>query len=330
MAFQEVIAADEPQRFEAFAAEIGQMQRQAAKGKPGPLRVLHVKQHVGAVGTLDVKAAAGLRAGLFATDRSYPVYARFSNGAGRPQADRAPDVRGFAIKVVGVPGKKLIPELADAQTQDFLFINDPVIPFRTPDEFMAFQRAAKHSLLTLLPRLIASFGVARAFAILGGALKSPKVRSFGTHTFHTAAPLAIGDVAVKLAFFPLPSPESAPARGAHYLRTDITSRLKAGPLAWALRAQRYSDEKTTPIEDTSIAWTGPWHDLATLTIPRQDPESERGKEISDLVKQLSFDPWHAIEAHRPLGAIMRARKVAYAASVIGRNAAPEPTSVLSV
>jgi hypothetical protein len=329
MAFNEVIAPDETQRFAAFATEIAAMQQQAARGKPGPLRVLHVKQHLGMVGTLAVKAAESLRAGVFTAERSYPVYVRLSNGAGRPQADGAPDVRGFAIKLVGVTGKKLIPELADAQTQDFLFINDPVIPFRTPDEFMAFQRAAKHHPLTLLPRLIGAFGVGRAFAIVGSALRSPKVRSYATHAFHTAAPLALGAVAAKLALFPLPSPEVPAARGAGYLRTDIISRIEAGPLSWALRAQLFIDDRTTPIEDTSIAWTGPWHDLGTLTIPRQDTNSPRGKEISELVSQLSFDPWHAIEAHRPLGAIMRARKVAYAASVIGRKAAPEPTTVLS-
>lgn len=330
MAFHEVVAPDESQRFDAFAAEIAAMQQQAAKGKPGPSRVLHVKQHLGMVGTLEIKAAPGVRAGVFATERSYPVYVRFSNGAGRPQADNAPDVRGFAIKLVGVPGKKLIPELAEAQTQDFLFINDPTIPFRTPDEFMTFQRAAKHGPITLLPRLIAGFGVRRAFAILSGALKSPKVKSYGTHVFHTAAPLALGEAAAKLALFPLPTSDAPAAGGANYLGTDIINRVKTGPLSWALRAQLYFDDKTTPIEDTSIAWTGPWHDLATLTIPRQDPGSARGKEISDLVSQVSFDPWHAIEAHRPLGAIMRARKIAYAASVIGRKAAPEPNTVLSL
>jgi hypothetical protein len=326
--FQEMIVPDEPRRFEAFAREIAAMQAEAARGRSGPLRVLHVKQHVGLVGTLEVKAVEGLRAGVFARERSFPVYVRLSNGAGRPQTDGAPDVRGFAIKLVGVSGRKLIPELAGAETQDFLFINDPIIPFRTPDEFMAFQRAAKHGPLTLLPRLIAGFGFRRAFAILRSAIKSPKVGSYSTHTFHTAAPLAIGDQAAKLALFPRPTSEVAPSRGADYLRSDIIGRLKAGPLSWSLRAQLYVDETTTPIEDTSILWTGPWHDLATLTIPRQDPDAARGKEISALVTQFSFDPWHAIEEHRPLGAIMRARRVAYAASVIGRKAAPEPTTVL--
>ena len=91
-----------------------------------------------------------------------------------------------------------------------------------------------------------------------------------------------------------------------------------------------TDEATTPIEDASVVWSGPWLDLATLTLPQQDPDSARGREISELVSGFSFDPWHATEAHRPLGAIMRARAVAYAASAIARQASPEPKSVLSL
>jgi hypothetical protein len=48
------------------------------------------------------------------------------------------------------------------------------------------------------------------------------------------------------------------------------------------------------------------------------------------VSRLSFDPWHAGEEHRPLGGIMRARRVTYGASVVGRKAAPEPRDVLGL
>ncbi len=42
------------------------------------------------------------------------------------------------------------------------------------------------------------------------------------------------------------------------------------------------------------------------------------------MEKLSFDPWHALEELRPLGAMMRARAPAYRESVIARGAAPEP------
>jgi hypothetical protein len=67
-----------------------------------------------------------------------------------------------------------------------------------------------------------------------------------------------------------------------------------------------------------------------LTLPKQDPESPAGREVGERASQLSFDPWHALEEHRPLGVIMRARAVTYRASVIDRKAAPEPRSVTVV
>jgi hypothetical protein len=156
------------------------------------------------------------------------------------------------------------------------------------------------------------------------------VRSFATHAFHTAAPISFGATAAKLALFPMPGSPLPAARGDDALRADLIARLKTGPLVWSLRAQFFQDDASTPIEDASVAWAAPWEDLGILTLPKQDPESETGRDVSEQVAQLSFDPWHAVEEHRPLGAIMRARAVTYRASVIERKAAPEPRSVTVV
>lgn len=332
MSFHETIAADEAARFEQFASEIVAIQRARAQKGGAVDRALHLKPHIGAVGELVVDAPESARAGVFANPgQRSPVYARFSNGSSAHQPDKAPDVRGFALKLVGVPGKKIIAGLEQELTQDFLFIDQQAIAFRNPDEFMTFVRAAKDGPIKLLPRLIGGFGLRRAFQILGGALKAPKVKSFATHTFHTAAPISFGaGRAAKLGLFPVGNPPSPETSGDDALRADLTARLKAGPLTWALRAQLFQDDVTTPIEDTSVVWAGPWIDLGKLTLARQDPESPRGREITALVQQFSFDPWHAIEDHRPLGAIMRARAVTYKGSVLERKAAAEPKSVLTV
>lgn len=326
MAFGETIQPGEEEALRALAAEIGAIQ-QSHRPASGPVeRGLHVKQHAGAVGELVVAADESARFGVFAeVGKRWPVYVRFSNGSSRRQPDAAPDVRGFALKLVGVPGKKLIEGLEDELTQDFLFIDTPAIPFRNPDEFVAFVRAAKDGPGPLLPRLIGSFGLGRAFSILWGAVTAKKVSSYATHDFHTGAPLAFGPTAVKLGLFPEPGADPAPqGHGANALGDDLAARLRLGPLRWSLRAQRYVDEATTPIEDTSRAWPGPWLELATLVLPKQDLASPGGQELSAFVSRLSFDPWHAGEEHRPLGAIMRARRVAYGTSVVARAAAPEP------
>lgn len=333
MAFGETIAPDEADRFRGFAEEIVAIQSaRTAQGSGKAGRALHFKQHLGAVGELVVKAPETARSGVFAmSGKSWPVYVRFSNGSSRHQADKEPDVRGFALKLVGVPGQKLIRGLENELTQDFLFIDSQAIPFRNPDEFMQFVRAAKDGPGKLLPRLISSFGVGRALGIIWGSLTAAKVKSFASHEFHTAAPIAFGRSAAKLSLVPVPSdaPGKA-ASGPDFLRADLVSRLQSRALSWTLRAQLFVDEKATPIEDASVVWAAPWIDLATLTLPQQNPDSPRGREISEVVSELSFDPWHAIEAHRPLGAIMRARGATYGASVLARKAAPEPKNVLTV
>ena len=46
-----------------------------------------------------------------------------------------------------------------------------------------------------------------------------------------------------------------------------------------------------------------------LTFPAQEPYSPKRRVYADDV--LSFNPWHCIEEHRPLGSIMRIRIKAY-------------------
>jgi hypothetical protein len=330
MGFHEIIAPDETTRFEGYAAELAAIQRSRAKNGEETRRALHVKQHIGVVGELDVNAPPHLRFGVFADAQTWPVYVRFSNGASMARGDKIPDVRGFAMKLVGVPGKKIIFGLEHEQTQDFLFINDASLPFRDPSEFLIFVRAAKDGPAKLLPRLLKGFGLLRSFAILRHLVKTPKVYSYALHAFHTAAPIAFGPSAAKLALFPLQKSNDPGSLTDTGLRDDLVRRLNMGPLVWSLRAQLFLDDEATPIEDTSVTWSGSWIELGTLTIPQQQVDSAKGREINELVEHLSFDPWHSLEAHRPLGAMMRARASAYRESVAGRNASAEPTSVLSL
>lgn len=332
MTWHETIAEDEAARFSRYASELRGMQKAHARGGRTP-RALHAKQHVGAVGQLAVLQQAGLPGpALFARSATWPVYVRFSSGSGARQHDGVADVRGIAVKLVGVPGKKLIPGLEGKRTQDFLFIQVPATPFRGPDEFVSFVRIASRGKALLVPRLIGAFGLARTFSILGTLAKMPKVTSMATARFYTATPIRFGETAAKLALFPL-STATGSGAGPDALRADLVSRLNAGPVEYSLRAQLFVDEAATPIEDASVVWPeakSPFVELGRLTLPRQDVLSSRGREIEELVERLSFDPWHAVEELRPLGAMMRARSHAYRESVLERQAAAEPEEVLGL
>ena len=64
----------------------------------------------------------------------------------------------------------------------------------------------------------------------------------------------------------------------------------------------------------------PYVTVAKLTIPSQNLDSEESKALADKMEKTFFDPWNAFLAHRPLGDVMRARKVVYYASQKGRGA----------
>lgn len=329
----ERIAPDEAERFERYAAELRALQHgRRARGRVE--RGLHVKPHVGAVGRLEVGAVPeGLGAAFFAVPGTWHAFVRFSNGGPADRPDKASDVRGLAIKLVGVPGAKLIPGLESAATQDFLLIHVPAIGVRDPDEFVTLVRLAARGTALLIPRLVGALGLRRALAIVRGVLGMPKVRSMATTRFYTAAPIRFGATAVKLALFPEQRDAPRGPGGRDALREDLVQRLAHGDLVWRLMAQRFVDEATTPIEDAAIAWPeskAPFVELGRFIVPKQDIRSPRGEALEAQVETLSFDPWHAVPELRPLGAIMRARSVAYRESVIERGAAPEPDSVPSL
>lgn len=271
-----------------------------------------------------------LRVGIFAKPATYRAYVRYSNGSGTRHSDKKDDVRGIAVKVLGVPGKKLIPGLEDATTQDLLLIRSPNTPTRTAAEFIALVEAAEKP--ALLPfRLAAKVGPVRAFQILAAAvpgLRAP-TQPLAATTYYSALPIKWGDHAVKLMLVPQEkAPAVLPKRGSHDgLGEELALHLSERPVVYDLCAQLFVDETTTPLEDPTVAWTttaSPPRKVAELVLATQDPSSERGKKLTAFVEKLSFDPWHAPVEFRPLGELMRARNAAYRLSTKERNAAGEP------
>jgi hypothetical protein len=255
---------------------------------------------------------------------------RFSNGGAERQGDQKPDVRGLAIKLLGVPGKKVIPGLEDATTQDFLLIPTPVFAFKNADEFIFFVKAAQ-SPATLLFKVIGRFGFGRTLRLIK-QIKTGfgrKISSLTAIRYWSPVPIQWGAHAAKLSAIPvvpLPDADKLPASPA-YLREDLLTRIAAAPVEFDFAIQLYVDPVRTPIEDPSVEWLesdSPYIRVARLVIPRQDLASAEGDKLGAYIEKLSFDPWHAPVEFRPLGDVMRARSAAYRVSGIARGAAPEP------
>ena len=136
-------------------------------------------------------------------------------------------------------------------------------------------------------------------------------------TFHSMAALRFGSYVAKLSTAPLsesvrsltgtPVPETDSA-----LRDLVVDFFRNHAAEYELRAQLLTDLKQMPVEDASVLWPedlSPHQPVGKLTFPAQDPYSPERRVYADDV--LSFNPWHCIEEHQPLGSIMRIRIKAY-------------------
>ena len=334
-AWNEVVEADEQRLFEGFAREITARQKEVAAETAGPLRRgFHAKLHAGLMAEFKVLAdlPEHARYGVFSASRIFSALVRFSNGEPAPQPDKHPEPRGIAIKLIGVPGRKLLPGQENAVTQDFLATSHSVTSaVRNVRQFMAFIRATRNR-WTMIVTLARAVGASEALRILNAVVSTvvfSRVRSMVTEHYSSTAPIKLGPYAVKFTVRPAKGTEATASRPLtnNFLRDELADRLRKADLVFDFLVQFYVDDIRTPIEDTSIAWDVPLLKVAQVRIPSCDLNNPQTSALSEAVNQLSFSPWHATDDHRPLGNVMRARRVVYEASSALRGHSPEPTGL---
>jgi len=96
-----------------------------------------------------------------------------------------------------------------------------------------------------------------------------------------------------------------------YLRDAMVKSLGAGDVELDFRVQLQTDSFLMPIENNAVLWPeklSPRVSVATLRIPRQQFNSPAQLNFE---KRLSYNPWHCIAEHRPLGNQSRARQRMY-------------------
>lgn len=321
--WQEIVPADEAQRFARYGKQFAALQARKSK-KYGTGRALHRKQLTAAKGTLEVLAALPefARHGLFAKPGTFEVWVRLSNGGMDPAPDRTPDIRGFALRVLGVKGDSALGN-GPAVSQDFALINQEVFGFPNSAEFVDFVVAASRGTGSLVKHLFKRYGLlggpARLFKLV--ATVGKPFGGFATEMHYSAAPIACGPYAVRVRLVPAASNGPASPDAKLDWGADFSAKLREKNLQWDLQLQPYVDAQRTPIEDASVNWPSPYTTVARLTLPRQDSASEEGQALAEQVEAAVFDPWQALAAHRPLGDVQRARKGVYFESQKGRGAA---------
>jgi hypothetical protein len=93
----------------------------------------------------------------------------------------------------------------------------------------------------------------------------------------------------------------------------MVNALNARDVEIDFRVQLQTDPFLMPIENAAVLWPerlSPRVSVATIRIPRQVFDSPAQ---INFEKRLSYNPWHCIAEHRPLGNQSRARKRMYLA-----------------
>lgn len=312
--FKEVIPPGEEEKFAAYAEKMRAMQKVRSK-KYGNGRLLHRKGLMALKAEVHVNAGLPAHAaqGIFATAGKYPAVIRLSNGSLEVQADRMPDIRGFALKVTGVKGKSVLSGNAQSE-QDFVMINHSAFSSARAEDFLDVLLALAKGPGALLKHMFKRHGFFGTFGQLRVLTKviGKKFKGFAVENFSTVLPVQNGDYAVKLRVRPLG--DNLPSAKKSDLVADLRAHLAGKPLEYAIELQFYTDAETTSIEDASAEWPeseSPFIVVGKLVIPAQPTSGAEYDQFAAQVEKMKFDPWNAIQEHRPLGNVMRARKAAY-------------------
>ncbi|MEO8413028.1 MAG: catalase family protein [Ginsengibacter sp.] len=304
---------------EKIAADIvkllqAQMLRMYAKNKAKQLRQIHPKMNgcVKAEFIIESNLPVELKVGLFKEAKSFPAWIRFSNGDTKPLPDWKKDVRGFAIKIMNVPGEKLVESKKNCGNHDFILMNTKYFVSRKVKDFHRILKVVTvpYRPGTFFPKL---FAVLSSLPILARAGKAKiKCRHPFEIFYFSTVPYRFGDETKAVKYAVLPSEknilEYTDTTNPDFLRANMVSTLLKHEIFYDFFIQFQTDAEKMPIEDPTVVWDSPLIKVATIRIPIQIFDTPEQNDFGD---NLSFNAWHALPEHRPIGNFNRARKKIY-------------------
>jgi len=256
---------------------------------------------------------AQFRHGIFTQPRTFRAWVRFSG----PGPYITPDIDdvGFmsiSVKLMGVPGPKLMDE--EKFTLDMTGVSTPT--FVTPDVRANAQlqiESVKNAQIFYFVNLHRSHMLDLLMQGLWTKTQSSPLEA----PYFSCVPYLLGEgQAMQYSFWPkstqrTPIPRLPLRPPPDYLRDAMVKSLGAGDVELDFRVQLQTDSFLMPIENNAVLWPeklSPRVSVATLRIPRQQFNSPAQLNFE---KRLSYNPWHCIAEHRPLGNQSRARQRMY-------------------
>jgi hypothetical protein len=260
---------------------------------------------------------AALSKGIFATAASYKAFIRFSGFDQETQNNS--DSKGFALKVFGVAGTKLLPGFTTDPNVDFLFNAAPILPQNNETVYAASVMArtqlmgggdrGRAALAGAYPLLVQRDAAERAGAAVSSSLNLPYY-SVSAYKYGLAAPSG----AAKYRLYPCAGPETpgfnTATAATDYLSTDLAAKLAANQFCFLFQVQLQTNVCNQPINDLSVEWLpadSPFVTVATVNMTVQTVTND----LNLTCRHTAFNPWRTTAEHRPLGSANRARLFAY-------------------
>ena len=260
------------------------------------------------IGKLDPQYSKGMFSNPTASPKS--AWVRISSDTRPTVPDQDNSTVGFALKVLGVPGEKLIEGEKHFPTHDFLLQNHHVFFVDTAKDFMEFTAS-------IFTGKLDEYKLAHPdFAKILDVDMTKVVENVRSAQFHSTTPFRLGMedfVKYRVISCEEVSAEPPPALAvdANYLATRFARDVKDEKVdvCFLLQAQLRTGEM--PLDKASVEWPekeSSFHTLATIKIPTQELKDNAG-----LCEKMSFTTWHALPEHKPVGSVNEARGIVYKA-----------------
>ncbi len=242
--------------------------------------------------------------------RTFKAYVRFAG----PGPDLPDDIRdvGFgsmSVKLMGVPGPKLMPD--EKFTQDLITVSTPT--FVTPDtrenaklHRWGFRNLPIFYFLNPLDTHLIDF-------FMQSLWNETQYNPLATR-YWSCVPYLLGEGQAMMYSFRPKSDVITDIPGVpfgrvppNYLRDNLIATLARQDAEFDLLVQVQTDPHLMPIENAGVRWPerlSPFVPVATVHIPKQNLDTPAHVEFN---RRLSLNPWHCIPEHRPLGNQSRAR-----------------------
>jgi len=308
----------QPDEEEHLNAIIGEMSNQMRRlWKPGDFqRTGNTKTHGLVRGEVAIRGdlPEHMRKGIFAQPRTYRAWVRFSG----PGPYITPDIDdvGFmsiSLKLMGVPGPRLLDD--EKFTQDMFGVSTPA--FVTPDT-KANAHLQQWSYKNAQIFHFLNFAHPHVLDLVMQSLWIKTQSSPLESQYFSCVPYLLGEGQAMVYSFksrlttrtsvprlPLRPPDN-------YLRDAMVATLAKQDVEFDILLQMQTDPFRMPIENNGVFWPtsrSPRIPAAVLRIPQQKFDSP---EQLAFARVLTYNPWHCIPEHRPLGNQSRARRRMYA------------------